>query len=183
MEPGSFLKDFQNQLREIKSRFASDLKTFQTGRAHASLLDGVLVEVYGSKMPLNQVASVLATEAALLQVTPFDTANITAICNAISADEKLNFNPTDDGRAVYVAVPPLTTERREQIAKNLNALREDFLIRLRQARHQIIKKLKEESVAEEEASDLNKEIEALAGGAKTEIENLASEKTKEILEL
>ncbi|MYB40178.1 ribosome recycling factor, partial [Candidatus Saccharibacteria bacterium] len=85
MEPGLFLKDFENKLRETVVHFADETKTFQTGRAHPSLLDGVTVEAYGTKMPLNQLASVLTGEAAVLHVTPFDTDNVMAVRNAISA--------------------------------------------------------------------------------------------------
>ncbi len=183
MEQNLFLKSFKNKLQDIDGRFMSEMKTFQTGRAHPSILDGVLVEIYETKMPLNQVASVLASEASLLQVTPFDINNIATIRDTIAADTKLNLNPTDDGRVVYLPIPPLTTERRQQIAKSLNILKEDFLVRLRQARHEVLKDIKDKLTAKEEIKILEKDIEKLVGDTKKQIEDSAKEKVREILEL
>ncbi len=183
MKQDLFLKDFKSKLQEINSRFLSGMKTFQTGRAHPSILDGVSVEVYETKTPLSQLASILVKEASVLQVTPFDTNNIAPICATIAADSKLNLNPTDDGRTIYIPIPPLTAERRQQIAKNLNALKEDFLVRLRQARHEVLKNIKNELTAEEEIKSLEKIIEKLVGDARNQIEDSATQKVNEILEL
>ena len=183
MEPDSFLKDFKTKLSETVSHFAAEIKSFQTGRAHPSLLDGVAVEAYGTKMPLSQLASVLTGEAAVLHVTPFDADNVPAVRNAISADDKLNLNPTDDGRVVYVNVPPLTTERRRQIAKNLAALKEGCLVKQRQLRHQALKRLRDDSPSEEEAKALEKDVEKLMASAKEEVDGAARDKTNEILEI
>ena len=84
------------------------------------MLDGVMVEAYGSKMPLNQVANVTAPEAQMLLVTPFDPSNITAISSAIRDNQSLGFNPSDDGRVVRVPVPALTEERRHQLVKQVS---------------------------------------------------------------
>ena len=183
MEQNLFLKDFKSKLQDINSRFLSDIKTFQTGRAHPSILDGVSVEVYETKTPLNQAATILAKEASVLQVTPFDIGNIAPIRDAIAADSKLNLNPTDDGRVIYIPIPPLTAERRQQIAKNLNALKEDFLVRLRQARHEVLKNIKDELTAEEEIKSLEKIIEQLVGDTRKQIEDSATQKVNKILEL
>lgn len=177
------LQDFNHKLKEINKKFVSEINTIQTGRAHPSILDGIFIELYETKMPLNQVASILTSEAAVLQITPFDTANIAIICKAISANEKLNLNPNDDGRVIYVPIPPLTTERRQQIVKNLHALREDFLIRIRQARHYALNTLKESFTAEDEIKRLTKQIETSAAETKQQIEELALTKEKEILDL
>ena len=179
----SLLKDFQAKLEVVKDDFMAGMRTLQTGRAHPALLDGVSVEVYESKLPLNQTASIIVGDAATLQVTPFDSGNIDAIRNAIAAFERTDYNPTDDGRNIYVKVPPLTTERRQQIVKNLHALREEFHIRLRQTRHYVLKELKETGEAEDQFRGDQKRIDELSAKVKDEIDALAGSKEEEIMKL
>ena len=179
----SLFKDFQAKLEATKESFVTEMRTLQTGRAHPSLLDGVLVEVYESKLPMNQTASVTIADAATLQITPFDSDSIDAIRNAIAAFERADYNPTDDGRSIYVKIPPLTTERRQQIVKNLHTLREEFHIRLRQARHNVLKELKESSEAEDQFRGDQKRIDELSARIKGEIDALASNKEEEVMKL
>ena len=183
MEANSLLKDFQSKLQAIKESFVIEINTLQTGRAHPSLLDGITVEVYGSKLALNQLASITISDAATLKIAPFDNANIVLISKAIAIFERSDFNPTDDGRIVYVRVPPLTTERRHQIVKSLHVVRESFHVRLRQARHHILKEIKELEEAEEDFKGHQRQIDTLSSQAKKEIDDLAQVKEKEILEL
>ena len=111
--------------------FQDELKKVRTGRAHAGMLDGVMVEAYGARMPLNQVANVTAPEAQMLLVTPFDPSNITAISAAIRDNQSLGFNPSDDGRVVRVSVPALTEERRKQLVKQVSEKVEEARIAMR----------------------------------------------------
>ena len=183
MEANSLLKDFQSKLQVIKESFVAEINTLQTGRAHPSLLDGITVEAYGSKLPLNQIASITVSDAATLKINPFDHSNIVLVSNAIATFERSDFNPTDDGRVVYVRVPPLTTERRHQIVKSLHGLKENFHVRLRQARHHILNEIKELEEAEEDFKSHQRQIDALSSQAKQEIDDLAQVREKEILEL
>ena len=176
-------KDFQAKLKVVKDDFIAGMRTLQTGRAHPALLDGIVVDVYESKLPLNQTASISVGDAATLQVTPFDSGNIDVVRNAIAAFERTDYNPTDDGRNIYVKIPPLTTERRQQIVKNLHVLREEFHIRLRQARHHILKELKETGEAEDQFRGDQKRIDALSTKVKDEIDGLAAGKEEEIMKL
>ena len=125
---------YDQKFDAVVAHFAEEAKKVRTGRAHPDMLSGVRVEVYGTKMPLNQVASVTAPEATQIVVTPFDPANLHAISNAISGDPTLGFNPSDDGRNVRVPIPPLTEERRREIVKSLNAKVEDARVALRSVR-------------------------------------------------
>ena len=88
-----------------------------------------------------------------------------------------------DGRVVYVNVPPLTTERRQQLAKNLAGLKEGCLIKQRQIRHQVLKQLRDDLSSEEEVKALEKDIEGLMTAAKEKVDGLAQDKTNEILEI
>lgn len=137
-----------------------ELKKIRTGRAHPSIIEGLMVEVYGSKMPLNQVSNVTAPEPQLLQVTPFDPTNLQAIATAIRTDQTMSLNPSDDGRVVRVPMPPLTEELRRQIVKGLGDTVEEAKITLRNIRHDAIKEAKRLKEAKEYSDDDVKRIEA-----------------------
>lgn len=136
-----------------------ELKKIRTGRAHASQLDGVVVEAYGAKMPLNQVANVTAPEAQLLVITPFDPSNIVAITTAIRENQALGFNPSDDGRVVRVPVPALTEERRKALVKQAHEKAEEARIALRTIRQDAIKEARRLKDAKELSEDDTKRIE------------------------
>src|SRR5665647_2348692 len=93
-------KPYESKFDAVAVHFSEELKKVRTGRAHPGQLDGVKVEVYGTLMPLNQVANITAPEAQLLQITPFDPSNIQAISAAIRSNQNLGLNPSDDGRIV-----------------------------------------------------------------------------------
>ena len=134
--------EYELKMQSAVEHFESELKKVRTGRAHASMLDGIQVEAYGSMMPLNQVANVTAPEAGMLLVSPFDPSNIQAIAASIRADQSLGFNPSDDGRVVRVPVPPLTEERRKQLVKQTSEKVEDARIALRNIRQDAFKEIK-----------------------------------------
>src|SRR3954470_3158854 len=124
MDSQQAVKDAQAKFRQAVERFKDGLKSLRTGRASAGMLDGVSVEAYGVQMPLNQVATVTAPEAQLIQITPFDPNNLQAISNAIRNNQQLGMNPSDDGRVVRVPVPALTEERRREITKQVGQRQE-----------------------------------------------------------
>ena len=93
MTPQQTLSDAQNKCNQAVEHFQTDLKSLRTGRASASMLDGVSVEAYGTMMPLNQAATITTPEAQLIQISPFDPSNIQAISNAIRNNQALGLNP------------------------------------------------------------------------------------------
>src|SRR3954468_23177626 len=99
------IKSHEEKMKQAVAHFQEDAKKVRTGRASASMLDGVAVIAYGTPMPLNQVANVTAPEAQLIQITPFDPNNIQAIASAIRDNPTLGLNPMDDGRVVRVPIP------------------------------------------------------------------------------
>ena len=184
--------DAQNALSQAKSKFTQavehfreDLKKVRTGRAHASMLDGVIVEAYGTPMPLNQVASVSTPESQQLQITPFDPGNLQAISTAIRNNPSLGMNPSDDGRVVRVPVPPLNEERRREYVKIVNGKVEDCMIALRNIRHDAMaavdKAKKAKEVGEDDASRLQKQVDEAMNQSKSEVESAAKAKEQEIL--
>jgi ribosome recycling factor len=177
----------QTKTDQIIERFSESLKTLRTGRASAAMLDGVKVEAYGTAMPLNQVASVVAPEAQLLQITPFDPNNLSAIVNAIRSDSSLGLNPADDGRVVRVPIPPLTEERRRELAKQIGQKQEEAMINLRNVRHDSIdvvdKAKKAKETSEDDAKRLTSQIEDNISKTRVTIESLTKEKETEIMTL
>lgn len=178
-------KPYETRFSAAVAHFEDELKKVRTGRAHASMLDGLHVEAYGQKMPLNQVANVMAPEAQLLTITPFDPSNLQAIAAAIRADQGLGLNPSDDGRVVRIPVPPLTEERRKQIVKQTSEKVEEARIALRNIRQDAHKEAKRLKEAKEISEDDQKRAEKLIDDAMAtygaKIDAAFKEKEKEIL--
>lgn len=165
--------------------FNEELKKVRTGRAHPGMLDGVQVEAYGVRVPLNQAANITAPEAQMLLVTPFDPSNITAITTAIRDSQGLGFNPSDDGRVIRVPVPPLTEERRQQLVKQTSEKVEEARIAIRNVRQDALKEAKRKKDAKELSEDdvklVEKEIDRLVADYNSRIEATFKEKEKDIL--
>jgi len=164
-----------------------ELKKVRTGRAHPSMLDGIKVEVYGTEMPLNQVANITAPEAQLLQITPFDPSNIQRISAVIRNDQSLGLNPSDDGRIVRVPVPALTEERRHMLVKQASEKTEEAKIALRTVRQDGLKEAKrmkdEKKMSEDDLKVIEKEFEHLMANYQGKIEHSLRVKEEDILKI
>jgi len=185
MDPNQVVTQAKSKFQAAVTHFEDELKKVRTGRAHPSMLDGVMVEVYGTQMPLNQAASVTAPEAQLLQITPFDPNNLQAIATAIRENQSLGFNPMDDGRVVRVQIPPLTEERRREFVKLLGGKVEDCMVRLRNARHEAQKDIdqakKDKAIGEDDAKRLQKQVDEAMNQAKADVEKASKAKEQEIM--
>lgn len=175
------------KLGQVLDHFKSNLASLRTGRASASMLDSVMIEAYGTSMPLKQAATITVPEAQLIQITPFDPSNLTAITTSIRNDSSLGLNPADDGRVVRVPVPPLNEERRRDLAKQVGQRQEECLITLRGARHDAIDVINEakknKSLGEDDSKRLTQQIEDLASKTQQQVATLAKEKESEIMTL
>ncbi len=178
-------KPYENRFDGAIAHFIEELKKVRTGRAHPGQLDGIKVEVYGTLMPLNQVANITAPEAQLLQITPFDPGNITAISAAIRNDQSLGFNPSDDGRVVRVPVPALTEDRRKLLVKQTSEKVEEAKIALRNVRQDALKEAKRKKEAKELSEDDVKRVEKTIDGMmvtmNAKVDETFKAKEKEIL--
>lgn len=176
---------YKDKMQNALDYFSEELKKVRTGRAHANMLDGIEIEAYGVKMPLNQVANITAPEAQMLLITPFDPSNITAIEASIRANEALGFNPSDDGRVVRIPVPPLTEERRKQMVKLASEKVEDVRISMRNIRQDALKEAKNlkenKELSEDDLKLIEKEIDKLMSKMQTKIDAIFDSKKKEIL--
>lgn len=185
MNPNQLVEQTKTKLQQAASHFLEELKTLRTGRAHPSMLDSVVVDAYGTQMPLIQVGSVTTPEAQLLQITPFDPSNLSAISSAIRDNQSLGLNPMDDGRVVRIQIPPLNEERRKDFVKILGGKVEDCMVSLRNTRHDAQKELdqakKDRDIGEDEWTRTLKQIDEAMNKAKTDVEAAAKVKEQEIL--
>jgi ribosome recycling factor len=185
MDPNQAVSSAQTKFSQAVEHFEEELKKLRTGRAHASMLDGVQVEAYGVAMPLNQVAGVSTPEPQLLQISPFDPNNIAAITAAIRNDQSLGMNPSDDGRVVRVPVPPLTEERRREIVKQVGAKQEECMISLRNIRHDALAAVdaakKAKDLGEDDAKRLEKQVDDAMNTARMQAEQAAKAREQDIM--
>ncbi len=185
MNPTQSVTDAKTKFDSALSHFKDNLKSLRTGRASASMLDGLMVEAYGSPTPLNQLANVTAPEAQLIQITPFDPSNLQAITTAIRNNANLGMNPSDDGRVVRISVPALTEERRREIVKQLSQKQEDCMISLRSIRHDAMDTIsaaqKSKDIGEDDAKRLEKQVDDALTATRGSVEASAKAKETEIM--
>jgi ribosome recycling factor len=160
------------------------LATIRTGRAAVSLLDAVMVEYYGTPTPLNQMASVHVPEPQMLTVQPWDQTQLGAIEKAIRAAD-LGLNPSNDGKLVRIPIPPLTEERRKQLAKQVHEIAEEHRTAVRNIRRdandRLKKLLKDKAISEDAERDGLEEVQKLTNTFIGRIDELMKTKENEIL--
>jgi len=187
MTPNQIVDQTKSKFQTAVDHFHDELKKIRTGRAHPSMLDGLMVDAYGSQMPLIQVGSVTVPEPQQLQITPFDPTNLQAISTAIRENQSLGLNPMDDGRVVRIQIPALNEERRREYVKVLNGKVEDTMINLRGLRHEALHQAEEakkgRSLTEDDLSSIKKQLDDLMTKHKSDIDNLAKSKEQEILSI
>src|SRR4026208_1477411 len=156
MSEKDVIKETRQRMETVIDDYRRKIAAVRTGRAAVSMLDNVMVEYYGAPTPLNQMASVHAPEPQMLTVQPWDQTQVGPIEKAIrSAD--LGLNPSNDGTLVRVPIPPLTEERRKQLAKQLHDVAEDHRTAVRNTRRdgneRLKKMLKDKLISEDAERD------------------------------
>ncbi|MDX1418861.1 MAG: ribosome recycling factor [Rubricoccaceae bacterium] len=147
----AILKDARDHMHKSLEHLAVELSHIRAGRANPTMVEDVRVEAYGSTMPLNQVASISAPQSDLIVIQPWDKGQLAPIERAIMA-ANLGLNPTNDGTLIRIAIPPLTEERRHELAKQARAKGEDAKIAIRNVRRDAKDHLKK-TVSEEHLSE------------------------------
>ena len=162
-----------------------DMANIRTGRANIGLLDSLRVDYYGTPTPLNQVAQLHVPEPAMITIQPWDTSMIRPIEKSIRESD-LALNPSNDGKIVRVPIPPLTEERRRDMAKKLSHLAEERRVTLRNARRDAndsLKKMtKDKLISEDEERQALDSVQKLTDGQIAKIDQAVKVKEKEILE-
>jgi len=160
------------------------LATVRTGRASVSLLDIVMVDYYGTATPLNQMASVHAPEPQMLTVQPWDPTQLGNVEKAIRAAD-LGLNPSNDGKLVRIPIPPLTEERRKQLARQVHDIAEEHRTAIRNIRRdendKLKKMLKDKAISEDAERDGLEDIQKLTDNYISKIDDLSKSKEHEIM--
>jgi ribosome recycling factor len=166
----------------LKDGFGS----LRTGRASAALFDKIRVDCYGDKSPLNQVANISIPEARLIVIQPWDKGLIGEIEKAIRSSE-LSLNPSNDGKVIRIAIPPLTEERRKELVKIAKNQAEQSRVAVRNIRRdgndELKKQLKEGELTEDEERTAGEELQKLTDNYITKVNQVLEDKEKEIMEV
>ncbi|MFB0901191.1 MAG: ribosome recycling factor [Dehalococcoidia bacterium] len=175
-----------SKMEKTIEAFNIAISTVRTGRASTSLIDSLEIEVYGQKMPLQQIATLSTPDPTLINIQVWDKNNIDAIMKAIQTSD-LGINPSNDSDFIKVPIPPLTEERRKELAKKIKTIAEESKISLRNIRRQSIDAIKNakknSEVSEDDESILTNKLEKSTKEFITKIENISTKKQNELLEM
>lgn len=178
-------EETRDRMSKSITALKGEIKRIRTGRASASLLDGIRADYYGTPTPLNQMASVSVPESRMIMIQPWDVTAIKDIEKAILKSD-LGLTPSNDGKIIRISIPPLSEERRKQLAKALHKTCEDYKIAIRNIRrdsNELIKGFKKDGdVAEDDAFKAQDEIQKITDGYIKQVDEIYTEKEKEILE-
>ncbi|HUM00811.1 MAG TPA: ribosome recycling factor [Thermoanaerobaculia bacterium] len=177
-------KEAERRMRTSIDALKTELKHLRTGRASVALLDGILVEYYGTPTPLNQVANLAAPDATLLTATPWEPSLCPAIEKAIRTSD-LGLNPASDGKVVRIPVPSPTEERRKEIVKKAHGFAENSKVEIRHHRHDANEKVKKEGKAHTISADEEKrgldEIQKMTDRFVAEVDQVLKTKESEVM--
>jgi ribosome recycling factor len=184
------VKEIETAARQRMDKALTDLQhamaTVRTGRASVHLLDNVRVDYYGTPTPVNQVGNLHVPEPGLITVQPWDVSQIAPIEKAIRAAD-LGVNPSNDGKLIRIPIPPLTEDRRKELAKKLLGIAEEHRVAIRNIRRDSndhFKKLsKEKTISEDEDRRAHDEMQKLTDSYMQKLDQAAKTKEKELLEL
>lgn len=179
----SVIDDAELGMESTIEHLISELQKVRAGKASASMLDGVMVDYYGSMVPISQVSTVSAADARMLTATPWEKNMIPAIEKAIR-DANLGLNPGSDGDMVRVPIPALTEERRRDLAKQAKNVGENARISIRSTRqtaNTTLKKLKDDGTSEDMVKDGEISVQDLTNKFNSKVEEILKLKEKEIM--
>jgi ribosome recycling factor len=176
----------KKRMEKCISDMQQNLASIRTGRASVTILDHIQANYYGTPTPINQMASLSTPDPTLIVIQPWDPSTIPNIEKAILASD-LGLNPTNDGKVVRLPIPPLTQERRKQLAKSVGHIAEQHRVAIRQVRHdandEIKQASKDKEISEDEEKDGLKRIQDLTNEHIAKVDALLKKKESEILEI
>ncbi|MCM8758681.1 MAG: ribosome recycling factor [Candidatus Omnitrophica bacterium] len=178
-------QEAEKNMKKVEENFVKEMNSLRLGRASVSLLEGILVEYYGSKLPINQLATISIPNPQNLIIQPWDKSTTDKIVKAIQMSN-LGLNPVADSNSIKITVPPLSEERRKELVKVLRKLEEQAKVEVREIRRKVkeeLKKLeKEKKISEDDSFKASEELQKLTDKFIDEIEKKTLLKEKEILE-
>lgn len=172
--------DLKRRMDGALDALSKEFGGLRTGRASASLLEPVVVDVYGSKMPLNQVGTVSVPEARMLSVQVWDQNNVHAVEKAIR-DSGLGLNPMPEGNNIRIPLPDLTEERRAELSKIAGKYAESARVSVRNVRRDGMDEIKKDDFPEDEAKRLQDEVQKLTDDAIKRVDDALADKEKDIM--
>lgn len=180
------LKQFSEKMDKAIAFYTNDINTIRAGRANPAVLDKVQVEYYGVPSPLNQVGTVSVPEPTMIVIQPWDATILGEIEKAINKAD-LGLTPQNDGKVIRLNFPPLTEERRKELAKGLSKKTEDAKVNIRGVRRDAIdffkKAQKNSEITEDDLKSLEDEIQKLTDAKIKELEGIGAAKEKDIMSI
>ncbi len=178
------ISNMEERMNKCLGALDRNFKTVRAGRANASVLDKIQVEYYGTPTPINQMAAISTPDPRTLQIQPWDKTTLREIEKAILTSD-LGINPQNDGNCIRLNFPPLTEERRKELAKEVRKMAEDAKVAVRNCRRDgidAIKAMKKNNeITEDEQADGEKKIQKSTDKFVAEIDAMTADKEKEIL--
>jgi ribosome recycling factor len=180
------LQDLRESIEKAHEALRRDLAKIRTGRANPGILDGVRVDYYGTPTPLKQMAGINVPEARMITLKPFERSSINLIESAIR-NAQLGLNPSSDGELIRIPIPPLTEERRRDLAKTARKEGEECKIAIRKARHDAKDMLdeleKSGDVGKDDAARALKDLEAIVKDGVTKVDEMVAKKEEDIMKV
>lgn len=177
------LADVEDHMNKALEATQRAFNTIRTGRANASLLDRIIVEYYGSPTPLKALANINTPDATTIAIQPFDRTSLNIIEKAISMSD-IGLTPSNDGSVIRLNIPPLTTERRKELVKQVAKLAEEGKVAVRNIRRDAIdsvrKQEKSSELSKDEAADLQDSVQKLTDKYIAKIDEALAAKEKDI---
>lgn len=179
------LSDNESRMEKTVNSLKEEFSTIRTGRANSAIFDKVRVDYYGTPTPLNQVGTISIPEARMIVISPFDKSLISAIEKAIQKAE-LGLNPSNDGKVIRIAIPPLTAERRKELVKQAKATAENYRTTIRNIRRDgnddLKKQQKSGEITEDQLKTETDKLQKITDKYIDEINKIYDAKEKEIME-
>ena len=176
----------KTKMGKTVNALVSEYGAIRAGRANPQILDKLAVDYYGTPTPINQLGSISVAEARVLVVQPWDKSVLKAIEKAIQTSD-IGINPQNDGSVIRLTFPPLTEDRRKELAKEIQKIGENSKVAVRSIRRDCVDKLKAmkkaSEITEDDLKDGEKEIQKITDGFIKEVDDLAAAKAKEIMEI
>ncbi len=181
------MDSLDSHMQKIVEGLQSEINTVRTGRATPALVENIFVEVYGTKMRLMELATILAPDAHMITIQPWDTGNLTPIRKGIE-EANVGLNPQiDASNVIRIAIPPLTEERRKEFVKRVKQIVEDYKVRLRMVRQDAVKDIekqeKAKEISEDDAKREKEKIQKMVDTYAAQIDSLGEAKEADLMKV
>jgi len=186
MDYNQIIMDCETKMADIAEKFKEEIRKVQTGRANPQLVENLPVDYYGGKAPIKQVAAINVPEPRMIVITPWNKDDLVHIQKAVQESD-LKVNPQNDGVAIRIVLPPLTEERRRELAKIISKDKEESRIMIRQVRENIWSEVQEMNreggVSEDEKFRIKNKLQEVVDKHNKGLDELAEKKEEEIMKL